>query len=109
LGLLLARAGAAGKSPFEKAAAPSTNSAAAQLDKNCCAIFWTRTVLAESPEFVDSAKRGLTFSKGDFPVAPSDRAFPIESRSAIDFRGAILTDFPAYTISVYFTVRFRLY
>ncbi len=50
-----------GLSP-ETAAAPSTNSAAAQLDQNCCAIFGTRTVLAESPEFVDSAKRDLIVS-----------------------------------------------
>jgi hypothetical protein len=46
----------------EKATAPLANSAAAQLDKNCCAIFWTRTVLAESPEFASGAKRGLIFS-----------------------------------------------
>ncbi len=48
--------------PPETAAAPSTNSAAAQLDQNCFAIFGTRTVLAESPEFVDSACRGLMVS-----------------------------------------------
>jgi len=34
-------------------------SAAAQLDQNCCAIFGTRTVLAESPENAIKLKRGL--------------------------------------------------
>ena len=52
--------------PPEKATAPPPNSAAAQLDKNCYAIFWTRTVLAESPEFGGGAKRGPIFS-GGFP------------------------------------------
>jgi hypothetical protein len=33
--------------------------AAAQLDKNCCAIFWTRTVLTESPHRRNLLKRGL--------------------------------------------------
>jgi len=50
----------------EKAAAPSPNSAAAQLDNFCCAKIWTRTVLAESPELGDCAKRGLIFS-GTWP------------------------------------------
>jgi hypothetical protein len=46
----------------EKATAPPENSAAAQLDNFCCAKIWTRTVLAESPEFTGGAKRGLIFS-----------------------------------------------
>ena len=51
-----------GGSPPEKAAAPSVHSAAAQLDQNCYAIFGTQTVLTESPECTDYAKRGLIFS-----------------------------------------------
>ena len=64
--------GAAGVSPLEKAAAPQTKVAAAQLDHFCCAKIGTRTVLAESPTFVCSAKRGLIFSRGLTPAAPSD-------------------------------------
>ena len=61
---LAVQAGATGVGPFEKAAAPQTKAAAAQLDENCCAIFRTRAVLAESPAFVCCAKRDLIFSRG---------------------------------------------
>jgi hypothetical protein len=44
-----------GALPPESAIAPQTNSAAAELDQNCFAIFGTQTVLAESPELVCGA------------------------------------------------------
>ena len=49
--------------------------AAAQLDQNCYAIFGTRTVLAESPEFVDGAKRALIFSGGQANATLSSRKY----------------------------------
>ena len=56
----------------EKATAASAHLAAAQLDQNCCAIFGTQAVLAESPKYADAAKRGLIFRQAQ-PTVTSYR------------------------------------
>ena len=64
----LALAGRDGGDPLERAAAPQTKVAAAELDHFCCAKIGTQTILrcagpAETPTLVCSAKRGLIFSR----------------------------------------------
>ena len=65
----LARSDPTGERPLEKAAAPQTKVAAAELDHFCCAKIGTQTILrcagpAETPTLVCSAERDLIFSKG---------------------------------------------
>jgi hypothetical protein len=76
LGFSGVKPGTAGADPLEKAAAPQTKVAAAELDHFLLQKIGTRTVLAESPTFACYAKRGLNFSRGSAPAAPSDRDFP---------------------------------
>jgi hypothetical protein len=53
-------ADASGRKPAAgRAASLLAFSAAAQLDQNCCALFGTRTVLADCPEKASKLKRGL--------------------------------------------------
>ncbi len=61
----------------------------------------TRTVLAESPTFVCYARRGLIFSRGLPPAAPSDRAIPIDASPQRDFGLAYL--YRDSGINIFFT------